>query len=278
MTKKGPDWAKTNESWETRKEIWAHWAYGDNVSKTVIALELEGRVIHRDTIRAVRDELLELPVELLVKLVSELPEVQSLVEKERPDAKGRLKSGQHDDSQQVESQVPVPASIYESALQKHFINLKDIGIEIMAWSKDFCKIEQKSSSKGKVSKLRRLNNQRWHFKLNPLFKYLKQHIPDSELWNDLDQLEDMIDLYIQILPKKDKSIYLTDMRKLLNKDCPEPYWDSQPDDEIYIMFKEWMWTLARRLFRELYLYIPRIPEVICDACPRDYRTEFSQLK
>ncbi|MFC1861188.1 hypothetical protein ACFLYL_02785 [Chloroflexota bacterium] len=85
-----PDWALTNVGWEVRKAVWLLWAMGETLPQTAIFLDLHAdkfsdRQYHIDTLRRVRKELDTVPVELLDKLVDEVPGVKSFIEKNRSD-------------------------------------------------------------------------------------------------------------------------------------------------------------------------------------------------
>lgn len=89
-----PDWALTKVGWEIRKVIWLHWAMGETLTQTAKYLQLHADEFpncqyHIDTIRKVRKELLSMPVELLGKLVKEVPELKSFVEEKRIDYKSK---------------------------------------------------------------------------------------------------------------------------------------------------------------------------------------------
>ena len=90
MRQPKPGWKKTNVSWEIRKVIWQRWALGDTEIETVHYFdrhrdEYPNAPGHRDTISKVRDELLELPIDLLEQAMNEVPEIRRLMEEKRPD-------------------------------------------------------------------------------------------------------------------------------------------------------------------------------------------------
>lgn len=85
-----PSWAKTNVSWEIKEVIWQRWSLGDTEIETIHYLdrhraEYPNAPGHRDTISKVRDELLELPVDLQQQVMNEVPEIRHLIEEKRPD-------------------------------------------------------------------------------------------------------------------------------------------------------------------------------------------------
>lgn len=90
MKLKKPRWVKTTVPWETKKVIWQRWALGNTERHTVRFFELNldkypYAPLHVDTVRKVQEELLELPIECLDKLVEELPELESFIKEKRPD-------------------------------------------------------------------------------------------------------------------------------------------------------------------------------------------------
>ncbi|MDD5095016.1 MAG: hypothetical protein PHV74_11655 [Dehalococcoidia bacterium] len=95
MRKQKPGWATTNTSWEIKKVVWHRWSLGDTDTHILRHLQLNKDKypdipVHRDTIRSIRNELLSMPVEVAQQLTKELPEIQSFVEEQRPDLKGKL--------------------------------------------------------------------------------------------------------------------------------------------------------------------------------------------
>jgi hypothetical protein len=94
MTPSKPSWQKTNVRWEIRKLIWQRWALGDKVPNTLTFFDLhKGEKGYKDvptdrsTIIKIRGELAHVPLELLHKLLEELPEVKSFLYDQRPDFK-----------------------------------------------------------------------------------------------------------------------------------------------------------------------------------------------
>ena len=90
MRQPKPSWKKTNTPWEIEKVIWLRWALADTEIQTTYYLdghrdEYPNAPGHRDTISKVRDELLAMPVELLDRLAEEMPELEPLIIKNRPD-------------------------------------------------------------------------------------------------------------------------------------------------------------------------------------------------
>ncbi len=90
MKQAKPSWKKTNVPWEIKKVIWQRWALGDTEKETVQYFdchrdEYQNAPGHRDTISKVRDELLELPIDLLEQVMNEVPETRQLVEEKRAD-------------------------------------------------------------------------------------------------------------------------------------------------------------------------------------------------
>lgn len=88
-------WRKTRANWEIRKIIWERWALGDTERDTVIFFESNSEKypngpLHRHTINKVRKELLNLPVTLLNKLASELPELLDFLKEIRSDYNGQV--------------------------------------------------------------------------------------------------------------------------------------------------------------------------------------------
>ncbi len=95
MTSRKPSWMKTNAPWDIRVVIWQHWAQGDTIQKTIHFFELhkdeyEKAPMDRNTISAIKDELIVLPIELMLKLVKDVPEVKQLILEHRPDLQGKL--------------------------------------------------------------------------------------------------------------------------------------------------------------------------------------------
>jgi hypothetical protein len=81
-----PAWVKTTADWDTKKAVWACWARGDTIKQTHVFLECNTDkypALDRKTIGKVRSELTALPDAMVKKLVAELPEVSSLVERLR---------------------------------------------------------------------------------------------------------------------------------------------------------------------------------------------------
>lgn len=84
MARRKSGWAKTNVSWDIRKVIWLRWAFGDKIKDILKFLELnadqyENAPVDRNTIRNVMDELKLIPCDLVVTLISEAPELKSLI-------------------------------------------------------------------------------------------------------------------------------------------------------------------------------------------------------
>ena len=92
VTQRKPSWAKTNVPWNIKKLIWKSWAEGDTIKTTQNFFELhqgeyEDAPFDKATIRKVRTELCCLPDELEKTLVTELPEVSSLIQQQKADFK-----------------------------------------------------------------------------------------------------------------------------------------------------------------------------------------------
>ncbi len=80
-------WPKTRVPWEIKVVVWRRWALGDTKAQTVAFFELNieeypKAPLHVDTIRKVRDELTVLPIELLDKLLRDMPELGSLIKQQ----------------------------------------------------------------------------------------------------------------------------------------------------------------------------------------------------
>lgn len=109
-----PDWALTNVGWEVRKIVWLLWAMGETLPQTAMFLKLnkddfpDDRQYHVDTLRRVRKELVAVPVEILDRLVEEVPGVRSFLINQRVDyaskqgkatvSIGRIKEGAYDNA------------------------------------------------------------------------------------------------------------------------------------------------------------------------------------
>ena len=97
MSSEKPSWVKTNVGWDIRKVIWQRLAMGDTIAeiKTFFDLhqdEYKNAPIDRNTIAAVRNELADLPLELLDKLLEEMPEIETFLKEKRPDFKEKIES------------------------------------------------------------------------------------------------------------------------------------------------------------------------------------------
>jgi len=95
MASEKPSWAKTNVGWDIRKVVWQRWAMGDTIAATMTFFdsnmtEYKKAPFDRNTIAAVRNELGDLPIELLHKLLKELPEIETFLMKQRPDFKEKF--------------------------------------------------------------------------------------------------------------------------------------------------------------------------------------------
>lgn len=111
MSSEKPSWAKTNVSWDIRKVIWQRWSMGDTVKGTIDFFQLHrdkhpNAPLDRNTTASVRNELVGLPVELLQKLLEEMPEIKTFLMEQRSDFKDKIES-----SQQPQSQLGSPTHI-----------------------------------------------------------------------------------------------------------------------------------------------------------------------
>ncbi|MGB6872721.1 MAG: hypothetical protein WBE46_01025 [Dehalococcoidia bacterium] len=84
LTQQTTRWRKSRVPWDTKKVIWQRYARGESLENIRIYLELHqdelrGVPFDRATIKKVIDELREMPNELKDKLISELPEIKSVV-------------------------------------------------------------------------------------------------------------------------------------------------------------------------------------------------------
>lgn len=92
MTSPEPSWKRTNVRWEIRKLIWRRWSLGDTIANTLAFFELrqtdkdlKDAPTDRNTIAKVRDELAHVPLEVLLELVKEMPEIATFLRQQRPD-------------------------------------------------------------------------------------------------------------------------------------------------------------------------------------------------
>ncbi|MFC2017884.1 hypothetical protein ACFLTQ_01085 [Chloroflexota bacterium] len=94
--KKKASWVRSpNTPWETKKAIWYRWSLGEKDAAILRYLELhqdkyEDIPFNRGTISGVRNELLVMPIEVVRQLISELPDIRSFIEDQRPELKGQL--------------------------------------------------------------------------------------------------------------------------------------------------------------------------------------------
>ena len=78
-------WRRSRVPWETKKVIWQRYARGESLENIRIYLELHQDELKRvpfdrATIRKVIDELREMPIDLKSQLISELPEIKTVIQ------------------------------------------------------------------------------------------------------------------------------------------------------------------------------------------------------
>jgi len=147
MTRQRPSWAKTNVSWDTKKAIWVRWALGDKIKDTLDYLQLNAdkykdAPVDRNTINKVRKELNEMPTELVHQLVTEAPEVKTLVIQQRPDFQVELAGLKLELSEVTQPLIPkareediegVTKTSISKAKEEHF---EQIRLLLIDWRRD----------------------------------------------------------------------------------------------------------------------------------------------
>jgi len=103
MSSEKPSWAKTNVGWDIRKLIWQRWAMAETIKQTMEFFDLdkvkyENAPVDRNTIAAVRNELADLPLELLHKLLEEMPDIETFLKEQRRDFQGKQGFGKIQES------------------------------------------------------------------------------------------------------------------------------------------------------------------------------------
>jgi hypothetical protein len=109
---------------------------GDSIVATVNYFDLnkdiyQGTSITGDTVRKVRGELLDLPAELVLKLIEEVPEIRSFINEKRSDILDGILPVQINDSQKVTRLTDNETLITEDT-RRHFEAVWQLARE---WSK-----------------------------------------------------------------------------------------------------------------------------------------------
>ena len=298
MTTKRPDWVKTNVPWEIKKEIWACWALGDTVEKTVISFQLNDKAkgkydIHRDTISKVRQELLELPIVLLTKLIREKPETKYLIDQERPEVKGQLKS--EVDAAQTTGKIRIydrEDPVMVDARRQHFIDMREFGRQFIllldqyeSWGWGLM------SQRGKLSPPKDLGIDYDHLIDSQQFEWLKQHVPNDKVWHTYDQLHFFLSasqIICAVIDDHDDSDFINEIRGIIEIAQDDGYYNSEVVSQC-ISLIEWESTSSRDILWKplhiMHLLLNEVKEGInlaisrgvfpgtCPACPFNYRTE-----
>jgi hypothetical protein len=203
----------TKINWETRKAVWHCWARGANINATQVFFRenthaYEDAPFDGDVIRQVRGELYKMPLNLAIKLVSELPAIRSFVVSLRPDLMKDLDALPVTEGAQIEP-IVVRNPMTEAERRKH--NNQLLGI-ITKLGKGISEITTSDGLTGHEAIIKNdwhnsqgYNNEFWwtmnetkvntihfHVESDEQFQYLAQHLQDTKFWDAFQHWKQVI--------------------------------------------------------------------------------------